>query len=84
MAYPTWHPEMFRYNQKHPVPGGVAPVVPLMFEPGTNWQYGYSADWTGRLVEAISGQTLQQYFRVNILDPLGMKDTEYRCRSLEV
>ncbi len=78
MSYPTWHPQMFKYTQKHPLPlTVVAPVVPLMFDPGTNWQYGYSADWTGRLVEAISGQTLQQYFRVNILGPLGMKDTEY-------
>ncbi len=78
ISYPTWHPEMFKYSQKAAIgPTSIAPVVPLMFEPGTNWQYGYSADWTGRLVEAISGQTLQQYFRVNILDPLGMKDTEY-------
>jgi CubicO group peptidase (beta-lactamase class C family) len=78
ICYPTWHPEMFKYSQKAGVgPTSIAPVVPLMFEPGTSWQYGYSADWTGRLVEAISGQTLQQYFRVNILDPLGMKDTEF-------
>ncbi|MEO5925194.1 MAG: serine hydrolase domain-containing protein [Bryobacteraceae bacterium] len=78
ISYPTWHPEMFKYSQKVGVgPTSIAPVVPLMFEPGTNWQYGYSADWTGRLVEALSGQTLQQYFRVNILDPLGMKDTEF-------
>jgi CubicO group peptidase (beta-lactamase class C family) len=78
ICYPTWHPEMFKYSQKGGVaPTAIAPVVPLMFEPGTSWQYGYSADWTGRLVEAVSGLTLQQYFRVNILDPLGMKDTEY-------
>ncbi len=77
ISYPTWHPEMAKYAQKVPVAPGVAPVVPLMFEPGTNWQYGYSTDWTGRLVEAVSGLTLQQYFRLNILDPLGMKDTEY-------
>jgi methyl acetate hydrolase len=78
ISYPTWHAAMAKYAQKGDIgPTSIAPVVPLMFEPGTSWQYGYSADWTGRLVEAISGQTLQQYFRVNILDPLGMKDTEF-------
>jgi CubicO group peptidase (beta-lactamase class C family) len=79
ISYPTWHEAMSKYSQKTGgiAPTAVAPFVPLMFEPGTSWQYGYSADWTGRLVEAISGQTLQQYFRVNILDPLGMKDTQF-------
>lgn len=77
ISYPTWHEQMARYAQKQPVTPAIAPVVPLMFEPGTSWQYGYNTDWTGRLVEAVSGQTLQQYFRVNILDPLGMQDTEF-------
>lgn len=78
ISYPMWHPEMSKYAQKAGIgPTTIAPVVPLMFEPGTSWQYGYNTDWAGRLVEAISGLTLQQYFRVNILDPLGMKDTEF-------
>ena len=58
-------------------PGVVAPLVPLMFEPGTAWQYGYSADWTGKLVEAVSGLNLEQYFQRNILQPLGMNDTTF-------
>jgi CubicO group peptidase (beta-lactamase class C family) len=78
-AYPTWHEAMFKYTQvTTPLsPGVVAPLVPLMFEPGTRWQYGYSADWTGRLVEVVSGQNLEQYFRRNILDPLEMNDTSF-------
>ena len=76
-AYSNWHDKMFLYAKKAPAPAPIAPIVPLMFEPGTSWQYGYSTDWTGRFVEAVSGLTLQQYFRVNILDPLGMKDTEF-------
>jgi len=78
-AYPTWSEEMFKYTQATaPLPAGVvAPLVPLIFEPGTRWQYGYSADWTGRLVEAVSGMNLEQYFQRNILEPLGMSDTSF-------
>jgi CubicO group peptidase (beta-lactamase class C family) len=52
-------------------------LVPLVFEPGTRWQYGYSADWTGKVVEAVSGLNLEQYFQRNILGPLGMSDTSF-------
>jgi len=58
-------------------PTTVAPMAPLIFEPGTRWHYGFSADWTGKLVEKISGLTLEQYFQRNILQPLGMKDTSF-------
>jgi CubicO group peptidase (beta-lactamase class C family) len=78
-AYPNWSEEMFKYTQATaPIAQGVvAPLVPLVFEPGTRWQYGYSADWTGRLVEAVSGLNLEQYFQRNILGPLGMNDTTF-------
>ena len=55
----------------------LAPATPLMFDPGTHWQYGTSIDWVGRIVEAISGETLDVYFRKHILDPLGMSDTAF-------
>jgi methyl acetate hydrolase len=79
-AYDTWSQEMFEYVQKtgKAVPAGaVAPLTPLVFEPGARWQYGYSMDWAGKLVEAVSGQTLEQYMQSHILQPLGMKDTSY-------
>jgi methyl acetate hydrolase len=78
-AYDTWDESMLKYNTQHggPSAGTVAPLTPLIFEPGTRWQYGTSADWQGRLVEAISGLTLEQYFQRNILQPLGMKDTTF-------
>src|SRR5208283_1778842 len=41
------------------------------------WQYGRGLDWTGRLVETISGITLEEYFQQRILRPLGMEDTSY-------
>jgi CubicO group peptidase (beta-lactamase class C family) len=55
----------------------LAPATPLMFDPGARWQYGTSIDWVGRIVEAISGEPLDIYFRRHILDPLGMNDTAF-------
>ena len=75
-AYDTWDENMFRYaTHTGNAPAGTVP--PLMFEPGTRWQYGTSVDWAGRLVEAVSGLTLEEYFQRFILRPLGMKDTSY-------
>jgi CubicO group peptidase (beta-lactamase class C family) len=54
-----------------------APRTPLMFDPGERWRYGTSIDWVGRIVEAVSGERLDVYFRKHILDPLGMKDTTF-------
>jgi methyl acetate hydrolase len=53
------------------------PAEPLLFEPGSRWHYGTSTDWLGRLVERISGETLEGYFRRHIFDPLKMPDTFY-------
>ena len=50
---------------------------PLLFEPGTDWVYGTSVDWLGRLVEKIADQSLEDYFRERIFTPLGMADTFY-------
>ena len=48
-----------------------------MFDPGTRWQYGSNIDWVGRIVEAVSGERLDVYFRKHILGPLGMTDTGF-------
>src|SRR5580704_15793184 len=79
-VYDTWFADMLRWEKETgtTIPlGTVAPLTPLMFEPGTHWQYGTSADWSGRLVETVSGLTLEQYFQKNILQPLGMHDTSF-------
>src|ERR1700730_5127623 len=60
-----------------PRPGEEYPVGPLAFEPGERWLYGTSTDWLGRLVEKVSGQTLEDNFRQRIFDPLKMPDTFY-------
>jgi methyl acetate hydrolase len=60
-----------------PRAGEQYPIEPLLFEPGERWHYGTSTDWLGRLVEKVSGQTLENDFRQRILDPLEMSDTFY-------
>ena len=49
--------------------------APLLFDPGLRWEYGISTDWLGRIVERVSGQSLDAYFRQHIFDPLGMQDS---------
>lgn len=49
--------------------------TPLMHQPGEKYTYGLSIDVLGYLVEVISGQDLATFFKKNIFDPLGMKDT---------
>ncbi|HTM47734.1 MAG TPA: serine hydrolase domain-containing protein [Bryobacteraceae bacterium] len=49
--------------------------LPLNFQPGAAWEYGPATDVLGRLVEVISGQPLDQFFRRRILAPLEMNDT---------
>lgn len=49
--------------------------APLLFDPGTQWEYGISTDWLGRLVEQVSGLSLEEYFRRNIFAPLDMPDS---------
>ena len=51
--------------------------APLVQQPGTTWQYGYSTDVLARYVEAVSGIPIDEFFRKNIFGPLGMADTGY-------
>ncbi len=55
--------------------------APLMFDPGSRWEYGISVNWLGRLVEKISGQSLEDYFRRHIFQPLGMSDTFFNVSA---
>jgi CubicO group peptidase (beta-lactamase class C family) len=51
--------------------------LPLLYQPGTTWDYSHSTDVLGRLIEVVSGQTLSQFLKARILDPLGMRDTAF-------
>jgi CubicO group peptidase (beta-lactamase class C family) len=75
-CYSIWDEQMFRYSELK-LDGSAGKPGPLMFEPGARWQYGQGVDWAGRLVEAITGATLEDYFQEKILKPLGMNGTSY-------
>jgi len=75
LAYPftsaTWRDFKPRAGETYPFGG------PLLFDPGERWYYSTSTDVVGRLVEVLSGQKLEDYFRQHIFAPLKMDDTAY-------
>jgi len=75
LAYPftseIWRDFRPRAGETYPFGG------PLLFDPGERWHYSTSTDVVGRLVEVVSGQKLEPYFRQNIFAPLKMDDTSY-------
>jgi len=50
---------------------------PLLNEPGAKWNYGMSYDVLGKMIEKVSGISLDKYFYQNIFKPLGMENTFY-------
>ena len=68
---PIWRDFKPRAGETFPFGG------PLLFEPGQRWHYSTSTDVCGRLVEMVSGQKLEDYFRQHIFTPLKMEDTSY-------
>src|SRR5262245_16556445 len=81
-SYEVWDANTVRYVKATGMPststGKVAALrIPLAFDPGDKWEYGVNIDWVGRLVEAVSEQTLDAYFHDKIFAPLGMKDSGY-------
>ncbi len=53
-------------------------AVPVAFEPGSHWLYGYGHDIIAALIQIISGKTVGEFLQDEIFGPLGMKDTGYR------
>ncbi|MDI4646363.1 serine hydrolase domain-containing protein [Cohnella hashimotonis] len=52
--------------------------IPLAFDPGTRWHYGFSHDMLGALIEVLSGKPFGQFLKEEIFEPLGMHDTFFR------
>lgn len=51
--------------------------MPLVFQPGTEWNYSHATDVLGRLVEVVSGQSLDAFLDEHVLGPLGMTATRF-------
>ena len=60
----NFKPESWLYEDK-----------PRLFQPGTSFAYGTGVRWAGRVIEKLSGQDLETYFRENITEPLKMDET---------
>jgi CubicO group peptidase (beta-lactamase class C family) len=57
--------------------------LPLSYHPGTSWEYSVATDVLGRVVEVVSGKTLDAFLKARILDPLGMVDTGFYVPEVE-
>ena len=78
-GYSAWNADLLRLQERNGAP--FRPLeAPLLFDPGERWEYGINIDWVGRLIEHLSGQSLDAYFRDRILEPLGMHDTGFVIR----
>jgi methyl acetate hydrolase len=75
LAYPftsaIWRDFKPRAGETYPFGG------PLLYDPGERWHYSTSTDVVGKIVEAVSGQKLEDYFHDHIFAPLKMNDTSY-------
>ncbi|WP_025099193.1 serine hydrolase domain-containing protein [Burkholderia sp. A1] len=87
-TYSIWSEALGRYEQVTGMPDigyslNGAFAAPLEFEPGERWQYGIGMDWVGKLVEAVTDQSLEVAFRERIFAPLGMRDTGFLIGSAQ-
>jgi CubicO group peptidase (beta-lactamase class C family) len=69
--------KLFRRNQTNAEHAQTLATLPLMHQPGTQWEYSRSTDVVGRLVEVLSGQSLGAFLGERVLGPLGMVDTDF-------
>ena len=86
LAYWIWNTDIDRYEQVAGVPNVLPGTMdafkaPLIADPGTRFEYGINSDWLGRVVEAVSGQSLADYIDRRITGPLGMANTTRRMTA---
>ena len=81
-VYEFWNGDMAKYLETTGHPGILSGLkealnYPLVFDPGERWDYGIGIDWLGQVVEAVDGRRINAFCREEILDPLGMRDTNF-------
>ena len=81
-GYDIWNADLIRWHGVTGVPtmatdGRASLAAPLLFDPGTRWQYGIGLDWVGVMIETATGATLGEFVAENLTGPLGMVDTAF-------
>ncbi len=81
-VYEFWNADIPKYMEvtEHPtILSGlkVSLNYPMVFDPGTRWDYGIGIDWLGQAVEAVDGRRIDAFCQEEIFDPLGMSDTRF-------
>jgi len=87
-TYSGWSEALTQYEKTTGMPDiafskNGAFQAPLESDPGDRWQYGISMDWVGKIIEAVTDQSLEIYFRENIFVPLGMTDSGFLISSAQ-
>lgn len=82
LSYWFWSPDILRWEQVTGTPNVTAGMLksleaPMIHDPGTAWEYGISLDWLARVLEAVTGETLDVALTTRVLAPLGMTETTY-------
>lgn len=83
VGYDFLQPEINMYREYHKLSRTPGKTInerfgtPLLHQPGEGWSYGGSLDWAGHLVEKLTGQSLEDYMKQHIWDPLGLKDITF-------
>jgi methyl acetate hydrolase len=82
-GYHNWSGDILRYLDATGTPGvltcrNAALTTPLLFDPGTGWNYGINIDWAAKMLEAVTGQRLGAYLQAELFAPLGIADTGFR------
>jgi methyl acetate hydrolase len=82
LGHEIWDAPLLRYQAMTGTPGLASRTnaslnMPLLSEPGEQWRYSIGLEWTGKVIEAVTGMTLGSYLHDNIFQPLGMHDTGF-------
>lgn len=82
-GYDTWNAEVERLNRalglsRRLTSDAELAATPLLFDPGTRWNYSIATDVLGRVLEAAAGQPLETLFEAAIFAPLGLRETGFR------
>ena len=82
LTYDAFSADLLRYGELSGVPmpsSGLRAcfATPLLFDPGERFAYGMSTDWTGQVLEALTGVPLADHLRATVAEPLGLRDLAF-------